>query len=85
MRGNGGGGVDAGGADGGIGVSEATCDGGEEFGEMGREGVAVGYGEERDKVEALLSDGGFVGGVSGGDGGEERRDGVVGEGLGDGF
>lgn len=77
VRGDRGGGGDAGGADGGVGVAEPAEDGGEEFGEVRRERVAVRLGEEGDEAEALFTDGGLVGGVGGGDGGDERRNGIV--------
>lgn len=48
MSGDGGNGVDAGEAHGGVWVADAAEDGGEEFGEVRGEGVAVGGGEEGD-------------------------------------
>lgn len=42
---------------------------------MWGERVPVGLGEERDEAEGKFPDGGLVGGVGGGDGREEARDG----------
>lgn len=85
MRSKGGGSGDACGADRRVGVAEAADDGGEELREVGGESVGVVESEKRDQMQALLADGGFVGGVGGGDGGDKRRKIVRGEGLGDVF
>lgn len=80
--------MDAGGAEGGVGGGVAEAgeeEGGEDFGEVGGEGVAVGGGEEAEEADAVLLDGGFVGGGGGGgEAGEEGGEGVWGEGEGDG-
>lgn len=85
MSSKGGGSGDAGGADRGVGVAEAAEDGGEELREVWGESVGVVESEKGDQMQALLADGGFVGGVGGSDGGEKRRKSVGGEGLGDVF
>lgn len=65
MRGYGGGGGDTGGAYGGVGVSEAADNGGEDFGEVRGEVIAVSLREEGDEADALLSDRRLVRGVGG--------------------
>lgn len=75
MAGDGGDGRGAGEADGGVRVAETAGDGGEDLGEVWGERVAVGLGEERDEAEGEFPDGGLVGGVGGGDVGEELGDG----------
>lgn len=67
MRGNGGDGVDAGGADGGVRVAKASEEGGEHFGEVRGKSVAVRGGEDAEDADALAADWGLVGRISGGE------------------
>lgn len=67
MRGDGGDGVDAGRADGGVGVAEAAEHGGDHLRDVRRQRVAVGGGEDADEADAMAADGRLLRGVRGGE------------------
>lgn len=85
MRGQSRDGVHAGGSDRGVRVAEAARDGGEHFGEVRIERVAVSLREDRQEVHALFAHRGLVGRVSGVNAREERRELGRVQGPGDGF
>lgn len=78
-------GVLAGGSDGGVRVAEPLRDVAEHFGEMRRQRITVGFGEDGDEVDALLANRRLVGGVGGLDAGKEKGYGAQFEGPGDGL
>lgn len=85
MRRHGGDGIDTGRSDDGVLVPEATKDCGDHLGEEGREGITMSVREEHQKMHALLADRRLGGGVSVVKATEEGREGVVGEGSGNGL
>lgn len=77
LRGNGGNGLDAGRADGGVRVTEAAEDGGEHLGEVRRQSIAVSGGEHPNEADGMAANRGLVGRISGGEAGEKRGKSII--------